>query len=190
MLQLMPINTTDDDPVEWAGARPCLLVERLPPELVIGAAFDGHCEALRGAMTPRTLEQVALRVSAVLACPYAWSGHVRIALRDVLSYEEIAGVAYGPEAFAGLDAAVLTAVDELLFEGQLTSATTALLGEHERSVTLATGAYQVVTWVMRDVDPEPEVLQVAGLESPERARATYVRLRRRDFDHCDHHEAA
>lgn len=185
----MPNRTLTDDPSEWDGERPWRLFEELAEEPGIAAAFYGQCDALRAAMDFRTLELVALRASAVLACPYSWHGHCRIALRGEMPYADIAAVAVGPRAFTGFDAAVLTAVDELLAAGRLSTKTRAALGMAARSVTVATANYQLVTWVMDGIAPEP-LPHVAGLETPADAQATSDRLNRRHSDHADHPEAA
>lgn len=159
----------------WKGERPHVFFETIASEPAIGDGLCGLCDALLAAMAPRLRELVALRVSAELECVYAWHGHVRISLgNDVLTRDEIARVAAGPAAFAGHDAAVLQGVDELLHLGRLRGETRATLGEPALAVTIATGTYRTIAWIMAGIDPEPGLAAVPGLETPARARTTYA----------------
>jgi AhpD family alkylhydroperoxidase len=163
----------------WEGERPHVFFATIAAEPVIGDGLCGLCDALLAAMPPRLRELVALRVSAELECAYAWHGHVRIALRGaILTRDAIAAVAAGPAAFTGRDAATLQAVDELLHQGELRSATRTDLGEHALTVKIATGTYCTIAWIMAGIAPEPGLVPVPGLESPARARATYAESRR------------
>jgi alkylhydroperoxidase/carboxymuconolactone decarboxylase family protein YurZ len=161
---------------EWKGERPRAFFDTVSSNPVIGDGLCGLCDALLAGMPARTRELVALRVSAELDSAYAWHGHVRIACGVVLSWEEIAAVAAGPAAFAGYDAIVLRAVDELLHSGSLRDATRSALGTDELVVKIATGTYWTVAAVIAGVEPEPGIAPVAGLESPDRARLTYAAI--------------
>lgn len=188
-----PLHTPSDDAPRphWQGARPEGLFARLAPEPLLAQAAYGLGDALRTAMEPRTLELVALRVSAQLDCAYAFQGHCRIALVCGLSYAEVAAAATAPAAFDDpYDAAVLRAVDELLADGRLTSATRSTLGSDELSVTLAIATYQLFCLVMEGIEPEAGIAPIDGLQSPAHARATYAALADPDAAHADHSEAA
>jgi hypothetical protein len=182
-------HMTSTDPQEWRGKRPQRFLDELAPEPIIGAAFLGNCDAVRVAMEARTLELLALRVSAELECLYSWRGHCRIALDRILSYAEIAGVASGPTAFSGHDADVLWAVDAILDHGYLTSSARSALGDAALSITIATGTYRTVAGLMYDIQPEPDLSEIVGLETPGRARETYATLTHQDT-HSGQPEAA
>lgn len=169
-------TSTVTGPPQWQGHLPLRLLARLESEPLVGAAFRAHCDALRKAMAPRTLEFVALGVSSELGCLYSWHGHCQIARRCGLSEADIAGIAAGAGAFTGFDAIVLTAVGEQLRAGHLTSETKRALGEHELSVTLAVGTYRMVAELMHGIGPEPAIPDIRGLETPGRARATHAAL--------------
>jgi AhpD family alkylhydroperoxidase len=160
----------------WNGERPRVFFETIASEPVIGDGFCGLCDALLAGMTARLRELVALRVSAELGCTYAWHGHVRISLDTVLSRAEIAAVAAGPAAFVGDDAVALRAVDQLLHQGRLRNETCAGLGDNAVAVTIATGTYRTIAWIMAGIDPEPGIAPIAGLETPARALETYAAL--------------
>ena len=98
-----------------------------------------------------------------------------MALGYGLTPDEIAGIAVGPTAFEGHDAAVLTAVDHVLNSQPADAATQAALGEADMlSVTMAAGFYETVTKVMHGVEPEAEHASVTGFETPAQARAAYA----------------
>jgi len=158
----------------WSKApRSAKFLDALQAEPEIADRFRGLIETLPDAMPPRTHELVALRVSAVLENSYIWTGRCHHAVANVLTHREIAGIATGPAALTGLDAAVLQAVDELLETGLLSRATRAALGDDALGVMIATGTYRTVASIMHTADPEHAVPVVVGLESPTRARETY-----------------
>src|SRR5690242_4961725 len=102
---------------EWGRLVPVQLLALVGecPECLPG--FRGLGDGLRRSMDSRTLEQIALRVSAQRDCLYIWRGHARIAhlsLDPAWSREDIARVATGAAALAGRDAQVVAAVDEVL----------------------------------------------------------------------------
>jgi alkylhydroperoxidase family enzyme len=163
------------DQPAWKGRSPHKLFERLKAEHVIAAAIRALGDALRAAMPDRTLELVALRVSALLVNSYIWNGHTYIALDAVLTFEEIAGVAAGASAFAGHDATILRAVEELVRGGRLSDETRLGLGSQVVGVIVASGFYRLVATIMQDVPPETGVPVIRGLEDPARAARTYHR---------------
>lgn len=176
--QTTPQHRQDERP-EWKGARPHRFFSRLACEHAIMGAVLALCEALPQTMPRRTLELVALRVSAQLECLYVWQGHCQIALDAELTIAEIAAVAHGPAAFgAPPDAAVLQGVDDLLGYERMSAATRTALGDAELAVTVATATYRLVSWLMDGIEPEPGVPPVAGIETPARASASHLELRR------------
>jgi alkylhydroperoxidase family enzyme len=93
-------------------------------------AFNAH--VLYGTtLTVRQRELLALRTAVVRRSPYLWSQHLVHTDDAGLSSDEIAAIAFGPEApsFEDLDTALLEAVDELLLGGQLSDRTWAALIE-------------------------------------------------------------
>jgi hypothetical protein len=169
-----PLRGHLDQPA-WKARPPRKLLHRLRTERTIAAGIRTLGDALRVATPDRTLELVALRVSVLLVNSYIWNGHTYIALDDVLTFEEIAGVAAGASAFAGSDAVILRAVEELVRGARLSDETRLGLGSHLISVIVAAGFYRLVGTIMQDVSPEPAVPVIPGLEGPEQAARTYHR---------------
>ena len=159
----------------WKGRLPHKLFERLKAEHVIAAGIRTLGDALRAAMPDRTLELVALRVSALLVNAYIWNGHTYIALDCLLTFDEIAGIAAGEAAFTGRDATILRAVEELVRSARLSDETRLALGSKVLSVIVAAGFYRFMATIMQDVPPEPGVPVIPGLEDPRQAAKTYYR---------------
>jgi alkylhydroperoxidase/carboxymuconolactone decarboxylase family protein YurZ len=164
-----------DDQALWKGRPPRKLFDRLETEPVIAGGIRVLGDALRVAMSDRTLELVALRVSVLVGNSYIWTGHTYIALGSLLTFEEIAGVAVGAAAFTGRDASVLRAVEELVRGARLSHETRFALGSQALSVIVAAGFYRLVATIMQDVPPEPGVPVVPGLGNPAQAARTYHR---------------
>ena len=85
----------------------------------------------KGKISPRERELAVLRVGWVTGAPFEWSEHVVIARRCGITAEEIGRVIEGGAAagWTGHEAALLTAVDELLSLFMLTDATWAALAD-------------------------------------------------------------
>ena len=145
-----------DFPTSWRELRPRQLFARLAVEPVIGAAFEALGRTLVDELDGRTLETIALRVSARRDCHYVWRGHCAIAF-DLLGAEGIARIAHGADALSGAHAALVRAVDEIL-DGRSSS--------HDLQVTIATGFYDVLCGLLGDTEPEDDALPVGGLETP------------------------
>lgn len=79
------------------------------------------------ALNARLHEIVALRVAHNCGSSYEWDEHVGWARRAGVSDAEIHALSQDPEGWATLDAAVVTAVDELHVDQNLSDATLALL---------------------------------------------------------------
>lgn len=86
--------------------------------------FNGHI-LLATTLTARQRELIVMRVAAVRKCGYEWAQHLFVARDCGLSDEEIARIAYGPDApfWSALDAALLQAVDELIEDGAISEKT-------------------------------------------------------------------
>jgi alkylhydroperoxidase family enzyme len=156
-----------DDLEHWNGEIPVALLRRLGEVPAVGTAMLDLGAALRRSASGRTLESVALRVSARRNCLYTWSGHCRIALGRTeapLNRDEIARIAFGPAAFDGPDRLVLEAVDELLADRRLTKRTRRAIGDRELILAIATSFYDTLATIMRGV--EPDALAITGLETP------------------------
>ena len=143
-------------PARWGELRPRRLLALLASESVIGPALLALGRALSDVLEPRTLETIALRVSARRDCHYIWRGHCAIAF-DLLGAEGIARIAHGADALSGAHAALVRAVDEIL-DGRSSS--------HDLQVTIATGFYDVLCGLLGDTEPEDDALPVGGLETP------------------------
>ena len=135
---------------------------------------------LRSTLPPRLRELAILRVARRCGCAYEWAHHVKIAARAGLSEAEIeaagdgevaasldsaslasASLASASLASAELDSAVLSAVDELADECNLSDRTWARLGEHldERQLmdlVFTIGAYSLLAMAFNTFGVEPE----------------------------------
>jgi len=155
-------------PNHWGDdIRPHKLLALLEAEPVLGAVVKELGRTLSETVEPRTLELIALRVSARLDVNYVWCAHAFMAVERlrVLSADELARVAVGPAALAGWDAVVVSAVDEFL-SGGLTASSRDALGSRALRVEIAAGFYCLVATLMHDAEPETDVpeLVVRGLD--------------------------
>jgi AhpD family alkylhydroperoxidase len=120
---------------------------------------------LRSTLPPRLRELAILRVAQRCACVYEWTHHVKIAAKAGLSEAEIEAAGRG-EASPGIDSAeidsaVLSAVDELGDECNVSDRTWATLGEHldERQLmdlVFTIGAYSMLAMAFNTFGVEPE----------------------------------
>lgn len=171
------VNRNAREREEWGGRRPYKLFAALQAQPVLGDALYAQGAVLMDEMDHRTHELVALRVGAVRECAYVWAGHVRIANDLGLTRDEIARIAVGPSVFSGRDAAVLWAVDHVLANRRMDPATQRMLGEDGvLSVRIAAKFYETVASIMKDAEPEPDVMPVGGVETPAVARGSYAAL--------------
>jgi alkylhydroperoxidase family enzyme len=115
-------------------------------------------------LSERHRELLILRVTAVRQVAYNWAEHVLMARRGGLDDEEVARVAYGPQApyWDPLDAALLRSVDELVFAGAVSDETWGVLVEHLDARQLldlifVVGAYETIGWMSRSFALEPDV---------------------------------
>jgi hypothetical protein len=164
-------------PQHWGeDIRPHKLLALLEAEPVLGTVVKQLGRTLNETVEPRTLELIALRVSACLDVNYVWRAHAFLAVERlrVLSLEEVARVAAGPVALGGWDAVVVRAVDELL-GGRLTASSRDALGSRAPRVEIAAGFYRLVATLMADAEPETDVPELDGLQSPAIAVETFER---------------
>ena len=87
-------------------------------------AFNGHL-LHSTTLSARQRELLVMRVAAVRRCKSEWAQHLFIARDAGLSDEEIGRIAYGPDApfWSELEAALLSAADELLLGGTISEPT-------------------------------------------------------------------
>lgn len=121
-----------------------------------------------GELPARLRELAVLRVALTLRSPFEYGEHVRIALDNGVTRDEVDAVAAGNEAFDGADLLVLSGVDQLLanarMDGDTWDALLAEVGKHAAmEVIFVVGAYSTLamafeTWGLPaapDADPLP-----------------------------------
>ena len=131
--------------------------------------FNGH--VLYGTtLTPRLRQFLVLRVAARRQSEYLWAQHVFTGREVGLTDEEMARIAFGPDApfFEPLETAAIRAVDELIDEGIISDQTwselaTELDNQQLLDVIFTIGCYETVAFFMRsvrlEVDPSiPDLL--------------------------------
>lgn len=159
-------NLHRDHP-EWHGESPQGLFERLAPEPVLAGAFLDLGDAFYAQLPGRVLDIVSLRVAVNRQSLYTWRGHAWISLRrgrEGLSIDDVRRVAAGETHLTGDDRVLVQAVDDLLLLNRVGHATRAALGDRELAVELAVGFYDMITRLVRGL--EPEAPPVPGLETP------------------------
>jgi alkylhydroperoxidase family enzyme len=129
--------------------------------------FNGHI--LTGTtLTQRQRELLVLRISVLRQSAYEWGQHVPLAQDCGVDDDEIARVAYGPDApqWDPLDEALLRTVDELVADGVVSDETWAVLADHLEppqllDVIFTVGAYETIAWMFRScaLDFDPELLR-------------------------------
>jgi alkylhydroperoxidase family enzyme len=135
------------------------------PDLV-RASLPLNAHILRAtSLTERQRELLVMRVAALRKAAYVWAEHTPMAYRAGLGAEEIAGVAFGPDApcWKPLDAALLSSVDELLEDGAISEVTWSVLAESldvRQLIDLiyTVGVYQITTFMVRSFALDPEDL--------------------------------
>jgi AhpD family alkylhydroperoxidase len=116
-----------------------------------------------GKLPRRETELVILRVAHVTGCSYEWDHHVRLGRRAGISAEEVERVKQGPEAagWGNREGAILTAVDELLRDGDVSDETWTALRRHldERllvELVMLTGHYEMLAKTIRTLRIQPD----------------------------------
>lgn len=132
--------------------------------------FNGHI-LLGTTLTGRQREILVLRVAAVRRAGYEWAQHVFIGRDAGLTDEEIARIAFGPDApfLDPLEGALVRAVDELVGDGAITQPTWDVLAAHLDTqqlldVVFTVGAYETLAWFFRsfDLDLDEEIPKLLG----------------------------
>jgi alkylhydroperoxidase/carboxymuconolactone decarboxylase family protein YurZ len=161
---------------EWKGKRPLQLLRMADKHPLIGKTILPEGPIVMRSLDHHTRELVAVGVGAGRESAYVWSGHVYVALGlDALTRDEIVRVAMGPTYFSGRDAAVLWVVEHTLARRPVDAGTRKQLGRRTvKRIVRAVMFYDAITFLMRDVGPEPDLEPVKGIETPARARGTYA----------------
>jgi alkylhydroperoxidase family enzyme len=161
-----PSEMTDALPaITRAGASPLQEAQKVKNALgtlahhpaLAGAWLQFNAQVLRATtLTERQRELLILRVTVLRKSTYNWAEHVLIARRSGLNDDDIARVAYGPDApyWDPLEAALLRSVDELVADGVVSDETWAMLAQHLEprqllDLIFLVGAYETVGWMAR-----------------------------------------
>lgn len=122
--------------------------------------FNGHL-LFATSLTTRQRELLILRVGHLRDAPYEWAQHVVIAGDVGITPEEIERVKAGgaAEGWSSFEAALLTAVDELVADARIGDATYATLAaeldpKQLMDLVFTVGAYDVLAMAMRTFDVE------------------------------------
>jgi AhpD family alkylhydroperoxidase len=116
-----------------------------------------------GKLPRRESELVILRVAHLRSCAYEWEHHVRLGRRAGLTGEEIRRVTETTETgWSPRDAALLTAVDELHRDGDVTDATWERLRAHldDRrliELVLLAGHYEMLATAITALRIQPDL---------------------------------
>ena len=118
--------------------------------------FNGYI-LFSSTLTPRQRELLVLRVAALRRSAYEWEQHRRARRRrGTRRPDEVARIAEGPDApgWSPLDRAMLSAVDELIGEGEIADGTWQLLaGELDEQqimdLVFTVGAYEILALAFR-----------------------------------------
>lgn len=123
-------------------------------------AFNGHV-LFASTLTPRERELLVLRVAALRRAQYEWAQHVVLAREAGLSDDEIARVAAGAGApgWSRRERAMLTAVDELVRDADVSAETWAMLAEELEvqqlmDLVFTVGAYDTLAMLLKTVRVE------------------------------------
>ncbi|MBL7550838.1 carboxymuconolactone decarboxylase family protein [Frankia sp. AgB1.9] len=134
--------------------------------------FNGYA-LLDTELRIREVEILILRVAARRQSRYLWGQHIFAARAAGLTDEEVARVAYGPNApfLEPLDAALIRAVDALVDDGAISDGTWAELAAEldERKlldILFVTGCYETMAWMMNSLDLEPDPRIPEYLKNP------------------------
>lgn len=112
----------------------------------------------RTTLTPRLRELIILRVAAVRGADYEWAQHVVLALEVGLDRDEIAAVRTDDlNRWTPTEAALLTAVDELVEKAKLRDETWSTLraelsDQQLLDAVFTVGAYDALAMVLRTFD--------------------------------------
>ena len=132
--------------------------------------LNGHL-LMATTLSERQRELLVLRVAAVSKSSYEWAQHLFLAGDVGISDDEIAWIAWGPDApmWSVLDAAFLRAVDELVGDGTISVPTLDVLRDNldvQQILDLiyTVGCYQSLAWMLRsfDIDLDDDIVELLG----------------------------
>ncbi len=114
----------------------------------------------RSTLPPRLRELAVLRVAHLASCAYEWDEHVAIGQKEGLTLDEIDRLQRG-EATDEFDQAVLTAVDELVENTQMSDRSWTALGERMDTRRLmdfvfTVGGYHMLAMALNTFGVEPK----------------------------------
>ena len=122
--------------------------------------FNGHV-LFASTITPRQRELLILRVAALRDATYEWEQHAVLAGDAGITDSEVERVKAGPEAegWSQLEAALLTAADELVHDARISEATWAEVAaefdtQQLMDVVFTVGAYDLLAMAFRTFDVE------------------------------------
>jgi alkylhydroperoxidase family enzyme len=122
--------------------------------------FNGHI-LFGSTITPRQRELLVLRVAHRRGAEYEWAQHAVLAGDAGISDEEVERVRTGAAAggWSELEAALLTAADELVADARISEPTWATLAaeldpQQLLDVVFTVGAYELLAMAMRSFDLE------------------------------------
>ena len=136
--------------------------------------WGGYILSDRNALTPREREIAILRTGWLCGSGYEWTQHSRLAREAGLSDGEIAAIGRGAKApgWSSLDAAILTAADELVGDHFITDATWAALaplGHKARmDVVFTIGQYTQVSMFLNTFGVQLDLGQTLDPRFPKR----------------------
>jgi len=114
-------------------------------------------------LEPRLREILIMRVGYNTNCEYQWGQHVRMSVPAGLTSEDHARIKKGADAegWSELEAALITAVDELIGDTMIGDATWAALSEHLSTEQLidsifTVGHYNMVAMALNSIGVQPE----------------------------------
>jgi alkylhydroperoxidase family enzyme len=143
------------DPSRPKGLNVLGMLARHPALAQAFNTFNGHI-LFGTSLSPRQREMLVLRVAAVRQAAYEWRQHVVLAADAGLTPEEVAWVEEGPSApgWSPLDAALMSAVDELVRSATVTDATWEVLAaeldvEQLMDLVFTVGAYDALAMAFR-----------------------------------------
>jgi alkylhydroperoxidase family enzyme len=120
--------------------------------------FNGHV-LFASTITPRQRELLVLRVAALRDATYEWEQHAVLAGDTGITPSEVDRIKAGPDAegWSSFEAALLSAVDELVHEARIADTTWATLAaeldtQQLMDVVFTVGAYDLLAMAFRSFD--------------------------------------
>jgi alkylhydroperoxidase family enzyme len=143
------------DPGRPKGLNVLGMLARHPALAQAYNTFNGHV-LFATTLSPRQREMLVLRVAVVRDAVYEWKQHVVLAADAGLSPDEVASIRDGPSApgWSPFDAALISAVDELLRSATITDQTWEVLAaefdaQQLMDLVFTVGAYDVLAMAFR-----------------------------------------